>query len=469
LFVGSGKSEGKSYRTRNVAKRFGGFVRALQITSQQRGLATALYGERRLIWSMIPNYTTFASQTMADFERTLRPVIEAASQQFRVLLLTGQRQVGKSTLFRMLAEGTPRHYVSLDNLKFRKLAKEDPELFLQHNPPPVIIDEIQYAPELFPYIKIYVDENREEKGAFWLTGSQKYSLMEGVQESLAGRIAIIELLGFSYCEKIKSPFSSQPFLPSMQKVKTPKKLTIKNVYKYIWEGSLPELVLNTKIDRERYYGSYVQSFIERDVKDFYNVSKPIQFFDFVSVVAAQTAQLLNYSSLARDVGIDVKTAQSWMGILERSGLVYLLYPYSPNITKRIIKTPKMYFLDTGLAAYLTRWLTPDALMNGAMSGAILETYVMAEILRSYLHHGIQPLMYLYRDTDQNEIDIVLEQNGTLYPIEIKKTANPGLNDIKSFNALHKLNKKVGLGAVLCLQPERIALSREAVSIPVWEI
>jgi len=211
------------------------------------------------------------------------------------------------------------------------------------------------------------------------------------------------------------------------------------------------------------------SCIERDVKDFYNVEKPLQFFNFISIAASLTGQLLNYSSISRDTGIDVKTAQTWMGILERSGLVYLLRPYSPNITKRIIKTPKMYFLDTGLCAYLTKWLTPESLMNGAMSGAILETYAVGEILKSYFHSGVEPAMWLYRDANQNEVDIVLEQNGILYPIEIKKSMNPSIGDCKAFNELHKLQKKVGLGAILCLKPGRMAISREAVSIPVWEI
>ncbi|MDR2395879.1 MAG: ATP-binding protein [Endomicrobium sp.] len=406
---------------------------------------------------------------MSDLERTLSHVIEKTSKGFRVILLNGQRQVGKSTLLKNISKKSKRNYVSLDNIKFRQLAKNDPELFLQQNPPPVIIDEVQYAPELFPYIKIYVDQNRNTKGAFWLTGSQKYKLMDGVKESLAGRIAILELMGLSYNEKAKQPFLSKPFLPSYNTFKKTKKLTIQQVYKLIWEGQLPEPVVNKNIDREQYYSSYIQSYIERDVKDFYNIERPIQFFNFVSVVAAQTAKLLNYTSLARDVGIDVKTAQAWMGILERSEIVYLLRPYSPNITNRIIKTPKMYFLDTGLCSYLTRWNTPESLMSGAMDGAILETHVIGETLKSYLHNGKEPLMYLYRDTDQKEIDLVIEENGTLYPIEIKKTTNPQLSDCKYFNQLNKLNKKVGLGAIICLQPERIPLNRNIVSIPVWEI
>jgi predicted AAA+ superfamily ATPase len=255
----------------------------------------------------------------------------------------------------------------------------------------------------------------------------------------------------------------------MDKSNDGKKLMIQEVYQRIWEGGLPELVVDKAIDRDRFYSSYIQSYIKRDVKDFYNIEKPIQFYDFLSVVAAQTGQLLNYSSLARDVGIDMKTAQTWMGILEQSGLVFLLRPYSPNITNRIIKMPKMYFLDTGLCAYLTKWPTPETLMKGAMTGAILETYVIGEILKSYYHNGKEPAIWLYRDANQNEVDIVLEEAGTLYPIEIKKTSNPGSNDYQNFRELEKLQKKVGLGAVLCLKPERIPLSREVVSIPVWEI
>ncbi|MCL2007258.1 MAG: ATP-binding protein [Treponema sp.] len=406
---------------------------------------------------------------MPDLDRTLMHIIEKTAKSFRVLLLTGQRQVGKTTLLRNMAKKAPRNYVTLDDLEAKKLAQTDPELFLQQYPPPITIDEIQYAPELFPYIKIYADENREHKGAFWLTGSQKYTLMQGVQESLAGRIAILDLMGLSYREKIKEPFHSTPFLPAIDKSRNGKKLNINDVYSYIWEGSMPEPFVNRSIERERYYSSYVKSYIERDVRDFHKLEKPLQFFDFICVVASLTGQLLNYTNIARDIGIDVKTAQVWMGILEKSGLVFLLHPYSPNVTKRIIKTPKMYFLDTGLCAYLTKWLTPESLMTGAMSGSILETYVVAEILKSYYHNGREPKIFFYRDANQHEIDIVFEENGTLYPIEIKKSANPGSNDYRSFKELEKLKKKIGLGAIICLKKERMPLSREVVSIPVWEI
>jgi len=421
-------------------------------------------------------------------ERTMARVIEEYSKSFRVLLLSGQRQVGKSTLLENLAQSFAngrgvRTHITLDNPKFRALAKNDPELFLRQNPPPILIDEVQYAPELFPHIKMYVDEHKNQRGAFWLTGSQKFSLMKGIQESLAGRIAILDLLGLSYREKIKKPYSAGPFIPEfpmqskhpavsrrkpgMGKETGP--LSPKEVYRHIWEGSLPEPVLNKKLSREAFYGSYVQSYIERDVRDFYNVEKPMQFYNFLSAVAARTGTLVNYSNLARDIGIDIKTAQTWMGIMERSGLVYLLKPYSPNITKRIIKTPKVYFLDTGLCAYLCRWETPDTLYTGAMDGSILETWCFGEIMKSYWHNGIHPLIYFYRDTDQKEIDFVIEKNMTLYPIEVKKTAMPGDIDIKHFSTINKLGKKTGMGAVLCLGQESFPISREAVSIPVWEI
>jgi len=399
--------------------------------------------------------------------RTIAKVINEFSRNFRVLLITGQRQVGKTTLLESL-EKNRRKYVTLDNPKYRILAQNDPELFLAENPPPVIIDEVQYAPQLFPYIKIYVDSHKNQKGAFWLTGSQKFSLMKGVSESLAGRIVVLELLGLSYREKHKLPFSGKPFIPEKNTVKV-KPVKINEVYKHIWEGSLPEPVVNKKINREAFYSSYIQSYVERDVRDFYNIEKPVQFYNFISAVAARTANLVNYSSLARDIGIDVKTAQTWMGILERSGLVYLLQPYSPNVTSRIIKTPKVYFIDTGLCAYLCRWETPETLYAGAMDGAILETWCFGEILKSYWHNGIDPLIYFYRDTDQKEIDFIIEKNMTLYPVEVKKTAMPVEQDLKNFKALNKLGKKIGMGAVLCLSQDRIPINRDVISIPVWEI
>ena len=395
------------------------------------------------------------------------------SRSFRVILLTGQRQVGKSTMLAHLSQFTQHRYITLDNIMLRRLAQTDPELFLQQYPPPLIIDEIQYAPELFPVIKIYCDKHPDQKGAFWLTGSQKYKLMSGIIESLAGRIGILEMYGFSFCEKMKIPFAREPFLPSMNSTSAnPDNLpdsTIQDVYRYIWEGSLPEAVLNENTASDTYYNSYIKSYIERDVRDFNNIEKPLQFYDFLTMVAALTGQPVNYASLARDVHIDVRTAQSWMSILEKCGLVFLLRPYSTNISKTTKKSPKVYFLDTGLCSYLTRWTSPETLQNGSMSGHILETYVISEILKSYYHDGQEPRLWFYRDTLQQEIDLIIEKDGILYPIEIKKTANPDITDCKNFSLLKILNKEIGLGAVICLQPLRIPLARDVVSIPVWEI
>lgn len=405
------------------------------------------------------------------FKRTMQPVIERISKGFPILLLTGMRQVGKSWLMNHLAE-RGRKYVSLDDLKARDLAKNDPERFIQEHQPPVIIDEVQYAPELFTYIKVYSDKLNKD-GLFWLTGSQKYKLMKGVRESLAGRVAILDMLGLSYKEIIKKPFVSKPFLPSKELAinkRLTKPLTSPEVFEKIWKGSFPRIIANKNADRKIFYDSYIQTYIERDVKDFYNIDSEIDFYNFLVAVAARTGQLVNYSDLSRDVHIDVRTAKLWLEILERSGVIQLLYPYSSNIASRVVKTPKIYFLDTGLASFLCSWDSPDSLMNGAQSGHMLETYVFAEVLKSYLHNGDKPNIFFYRDTDQKEIDFIIEKDMTLYPIEVKKTANPNIEDCKIFKTLSIFKKKIGTGAIVCLYKKIISLpNKDIISIPVWEI
>lgn len=405
-------------------------------------------------------------------DRTMSKTIKDASETFPVLLLTGPRQVGKTTLLEKLAKKN-RNYVSLDDLEQRNLARTDPALFLQINPPPVIIDEVQYAPELFSYIKIYVDKHKKA-GDFWLTGSQKFHLKKGIQETLAGRVAIIDLLGLSYSEMTDRADQSVPFLPTSARVKNIRKnpqqvRTLADVYTTIWNGSFPRLFTDNYKNRELFYRSYIKTYIERDVKDSYQISNDIAFYNYLRAAAARTGQLLNYADMARDVNIDAKTAKSWLSILERSGLVKLLEPYYNNITKRIIKTPKLYFLDTGLCAYLTGWDSPRTLEAGALSGAILETFVFSEIIKSYWHNGKEPDIYFYRDMDQKEIDFVIESNGRLYPIEVKKTATPGMTDIRNFNVLNGLKKEIGEGALLCFRQETIPLSGSVTAIPVWEI
>jgi hypothetical protein len=405
-------------------------------------------------------------------KRTLSKTILDASKTFPAILLTGPRQVGKTTLLENLA-GRDRKYVTLDDLDQRSLAKTDPALFLQTHEPPVIIDEVQYAPELFSYIKLYVDKHKKA-GDFWLTGSQKFHLMKGIQETLAGRIAIIDLLGLSSYEMTNRASESSPFLPVpelIQKIqmKPQHAKTIAQVYEIIWNGSFPKLFSDNYMNRDLFYRSYIKTYIERDVKDSYQISNDIAFYNFIRTAAARTGQLLNYADMSRDVNIDAKTAKLWLSILERSGLIKLLEPYYNNITKRIIKTPKLYFLDTGLCSYLTGWDSPKTLEAGALSGAILETWVYAEIIKSYWHNGKDAPVFFYRDNDQREIDFVIEANGKLYPIEVKKTATPSLSDTKSFDVLKSLKKETGEGAVICLRGSVIPLSGNVTAVPVWDI
>jgi len=359
------------------------------------------------------------------FSRTIQGFITKTAKGFPVLLLTGPRQVGKTMLLESL-KSQERKYVTLDNPDDRALAKLDTRLFLQKYAPPVIIDEVQYAPELFPQIKIYVDTHRDEEGAFWLTGSQKFSLMRGIQESLAGRTAIIDMLGFSRKEALRKPFESEPFWPSLEMMhRRTAKLSAIEVFAMIWKGSFPRLLTNEYTEWDVFYKEYLQTYLERDIRDDIGVSNELKYYDFIRATAARTANLLNYTDLARDADINVKTAKKWLETLARSGIIYLLEPYHPNITKRIVKTPKLYFLDTGLASYLTKWDSPESLMNGAMNGAMLETYALSEILKSFWHNGKQESIFFYRDTNQNEIDFILEKNMTLYPVEVKKTTSAG--------------------------------------------
>ncbi|MDR2794993.1 MAG: ATP-binding protein [Holosporaceae bacterium] len=403
------------------------------------------------------------------FERTLRKVIEDVSSSFPVLLLTGPRQVGKTTLLEYCASKN-HSYVTLDDLDERTMAQNDPMLFLQTHTPPVIIDEVQYAPGLFSYIKMYVDKHKRP-GDFWLTGSQKFHLMKGITESLAGRVAIIDMLGLSAREIAENAAEAVPFLPTSEWIaiagKNPSSSSCVDViYEKIWSGSFPKLLQDGRKLREMFYRSYVQTYLEKDVRSIIGIGNELAFYKFLRATAARTGQLLNYSELARDVDVDQKTAKSWLSVLRTSGLVHLLEPYYNNITKRIIKTPKLYFLDTGLCAFLTGWDSPKTLEAGAMNGAILETYIFREILKSYWHNGKHPHMYFYRDTDQREIDFVFEINGILYPAEVKKTATPSLAAAKSFFTLETLGKPIGAGAVICLREKDIPLSREVTAIPV---
>ncbi len=400
--------------------------------------------------------------------RTLENFAKTASEQFPVLLVTGARQVGKTTFLRHLSE-PERTYVSLDDAMVLELAKRDPALFLQRFHPPLLIDEIQYAPELLPYIKMEVDAARQPN-LFWLTGSQQFHLMKGVSESLAGRVAVVQLLGLSRWERIGQGSVSQPFVPTPREIdkrdNATESITLRDLYHMIWRGSYPAVAINKELDRDLFYSSYVQTYLQRDVRDLAKVGDVLSFLRFLRAAAARTGQLLNLSELARDADIAVNTAKSWLSILQASGVVYLLEPYYNNVSKRLIKTPKLYFIDTGLCSYLTEWSSPETLEAGAMSGSILETWTISELLKSYLHNGMQPPFYYFRDKDKKEIDLLIIRDGTIYPLEIKKTASPTTADVRAFTNLEKLGLPVGPGGIICLTQQSLPITNSVTSIPM---
>ena len=394
--------------------------------------------------------------------------VQELAQMFGAVLVAGPRQVGKTT---MLAQLTGEmNCATLDDPILRASAEEEGGTFFKDNPPPVFVDEIQKAPALFEQIKLYLDRERK-KGQFFLCGSQQFKMMKGVSESLAGRIGLVTLLGFSLRESHGIAFDV-PFLPTEEYFAQRKLHTADIPYDEVWNtihrGSMPELQDNPDFNWQMFYGAYVRTYIERDVRELSEIGDTVKFTKFMVAAAASTGQLLNLSSLARDVGISQPTAERWLSILVASNLVYLLQPYFNNITKRAVKTPKLYFLDTGLAAYLTKWNTPDVLKNGAMAGAFFESFVVSEIVKSYYNRGILELpLYFYRDKDMNEIDLLIEENGILHPIEMKKHADPQKKDMEAFDLLDKIpNVKRGPGGVICLYDKLITLRGEDRIIPV---
>lgn len=407
---------------------------------------------------------------MRYIARNLEKVVLEVTKEYPVVLVTGPRQVGKTTMLQKLMEGTDRNYVSLDDLNERNLAKTDPEMFLQLHKPPILIDEVQYAPELFVYIKIHVDKYHNA-GDFWLTGSQVFKLMSGIQESLAGRVAVLSLTSLSQAEICGGEM--QPFTLDIEELSARRKERTKAdtgvIFDRIFRGSMPAIVSEKNSNSQIFYSSYLTTYIERDVRELSDAIDSLKFLHFITAVAARCGQILNIAEIARDADINQKQAKNWLGVLETLGLIFYLHPYSNNMLKRLVKTPKLYFYDTGLVCYLTKWSSAETLQSGAMNGAILENYVVAEIRKTYLNCGKDPYMYYYRDKDAREIDIILEHDGVLNPIEIKKTANPGSELIKVFKLIDKSSAKRSKGAVVCMKPELSAIDRENYIVPVWMI
>ena len=407
---------------------------------------------------------------MGYIKRNLESVVSQLTHEYPVILVTGPRQVGKTTMLQKLMEGTDRGYVTLDDLNERAIAKSDPELFLQLHKPPVLIDEVQYAPELFTYIKIHVDKNHNP-GDFWLTGSQVFKLMQGVQESLAGRVAVLSMTSLSQAEI--SGGQIEPFMVELdelnKRIAEREPADVKEIFERIYRGSMPAVVSGLNTNSHIFYSSYLSTYIERDVRELSDAIDSLKFLNFMTAVAARCGQMLNVAEIARDADINQKQAKAWLGILETLGIIFYLHPYSNNLLKRLVKTPKLYFYETGLVCYLTKWSSAETLQSGAMNGAILENYVVSEIRKTYLNCGKEPYMYYYRDKDNKEIDIIMEHDGVLNPVEIKKTSNPGTELIKVFGILDKASVPRSKGAVLCMKPNLSAIDKDNYIIPIWMI
>ena len=404
-------------------------------------------------------------------KRSLEPLVLELSKEYPAILLTGPRQTGKTRMLRHLAEGTARGYVSLDDITERALARQDPAMFLQMHPAPVLIDEVQYAPELFSQIKLSVDE-RHAPGAYWLTGSQPFRLMKLAGESLAGRVAVLhmdalsrrEALGEPSCGPLEiSPDALRRRAAKGRHARTP------DLFKEVWRGSLPGLVSGEFTNRDVFYSSYVQTYIERDVRDIFPGVDPIAFANLLGAVACRAGQELNVHEIAKDLGVGDTSVRTGLAVLEKSDVIYYLHPYSANTLKRVVKSPKLYFFDTGLVAYLTRWSSPETLCAGAMSGAMFENWVVSEIRRTFTQSGVTPPVWYYRDRDGKEIDLVIERDGRLHPVEIKKSARPTAEMASSFRMLDRAPLPRGTGMIACMADTLGAVSSDVLVMPAWAI
>ena len=389
------------------------------------------------------------------------------SSFFNAVLITGARQVGKTTILKHLAEGQKRTYVSMDNTMARTLAKSDPVLFFQTYKPPIIIDEIQKAPELFEQIKIMCDES-EERGLFWLTGSQQYNMMKNVRETLAGRIGILELYSLSKNEVdgIRFPNEMDFSLACLQQRQAcTGKNDVVDVFDHIWRGGMPDAIYADAEQRQEYYNSYIETYLMRDVSEEGGITDSVRFRKFLNACAALVAEQVNYKTLAEAAEISQPTAKDWLRLLQGLGIIYLLQPFANNELKRLAKTPKLYFCDTGLCAYLSMWLTRDTLMNGAASGHYFENYVIIELVKNFSYSSVKANLTYYRDSNAKEIDVMVEENGLIHPLEIKKSANPDRREIKKYEIIDKTNLERGSGGIICMCEEVIPIDGKNCFIP----
>lgn len=404
---------------------------------------------------------------MQYIHRTLERKFLKMSSFFKAVLVTGARQVGKTTMLKHLAENENRTYVSMDNQMARALAKTDPVLFFQMYKPPIIIDEIQKAPELFEQIKIMCDET-DQRGLFWLTGSQQYHMISNIRETLAGRIGILELYSLSKNETDNIIFPNELDFTLdclLERQKVSGKNDITDIFDHIWKGGMPAALNADEEQRQEYFNSYIETYLMRDVSEEGGITDTVRFRRFLNACAALTAEQVNYSTLAEAADISQPTAKAWLLLLESLGIIYLLKPFANNEIKRLAKTPKLYFCDTGLCAYLSMWLTRDTLMNGAASGHYFENYVVAELLKNYSYLQSEVNLTYYRDSNAKEIDVLIEENGRIHPLEIKKSANPNRREIKKYEVLEKTGMQIGAGGILCMCEEVIPINSRNSFIP----
>lgn len=405
-------------------------------------------------------------------KRHLENQVKEASACYPIVMVCGQRQVGKSTMLYHIKE-TKRRYVTLDDGNARRLAEKDPALFFETYGYPLLIDEVQRVPSILLEMKKIVDrrilEGEDSNGMYWITGSQKFRMMKDVSESLAGRIAVLDMSGLSAAEM--DGRTEQVFHPSLEKlrerVQSHCQKNVHEMYERIFRGGMPKLIAED-LDRERFYADYINTYLERDIKELAQVGKLGEFYDFLVFMAARTSMELKYNEIANAIGISAPTAKEWVTILERSGVIFILRPYYNNITSRLVKTPKMYFMDTGLAAYLCRWPNAETMEKGAMDGAFFETYVVSEIIKSYYNAGKRPDLYYYRDIDGKEIDLLYLEGDQVYPMEIKKAKAPEHAD-KNFPVLNKLKLDVQPGVILCMADEMIPYNRDVWYFPVTAV
>lgn len=398
------------------------------------------------------------------YNREAETIIKNINKTFKVLMVTGPRQVGKTTLLKKLKPDN-MNYVTLDDEVLRKQAQEDPKLFLEEHPAPLLIDEAQYAPELFPYIKINVD-NDDKMGKYWITGSQQFYLMKNASESLAGRVGIVNLNSFTYSEIVRNT-KKNIFEPT--NIKKTKKININDVFEYIFKGGMPTLYNTEGILKDVYFQSYIDTYISRDVKQIMDIGNVEAFKKFIVSVASRVGEQLNYSALALDAGVSVPTSKSWLSILTSSGLVYLLEPYMSSELKRLTHQPKIVFMDMGLACYLSGWQSAKELQMSSNAGHYLESFIVGEILKSYNARGIRPNISYYRDKEKNEIDLIFYKNNKLYPFEIKKTASPNKSMIKNFKILEKTKKEISTGGIICFYDELMKLDENNYIIPISSV